>query len=322
MILQNNEKINFIIGEHREFSTKMSRGGHIMIHLLARKIAERGHNVYIFAKPIYPHDNINLIPQTYWEDPAEDSNIATWSYDQFFFPIEKTVSIYPSEIVGNPYGTKHNVRWILDNVDPTIEETWEDDDVYYIDPWSRGRFKGLRKKDINLLSVIDYFFEDFYAENKHRKGFCYIHHKYTPENAEEIISQFNPTVIAPFDLRDNDPNSFLKKKNEYLRNFFNEHEYILTFDDKSYLPVAAALCGCKAVILRSPVSPDFHKKLTPTEYRLENNLAMFGVAYGIEDISWANSTIHLTRDHLKELEKIDEKSIDRFIEFWKTRLNM
>jgi hypothetical protein len=46
---------------------------------------------------------------------------------------------------------------------------------------------------------------------------------------------------------------------------------------------------------------------------------MFGVAYGLEDIAWANSTIDLARGHLEELQKIDDKTVDQFIEFWLTR---
>jgi len=47
---------------------------------------------------------------------------------------------------------------------------------------------------------------------------------------------------------------------------------------------------------------------------------MFGVAYGWDDISWANSTIGMVRDHLIELEKIDQKTIDEFVKYWELKL--
>ena len=49
---------------------------------------------------------------------------------------------------------------------------------------------------------------------------------------------------------------------------------------------------------------------------------MFGIAYGFDDIGWANKTIGLSTDYLKELEIIDDKTVDEFIKFWeiKTRL--
>jgi hypothetical protein len=39
----------------------------------------------------------------------------------------------------------------------------------------------------------------------------------------------------------------------------------------------------------------------------------------IDDISWANKTIDLARNHLEKLQKIDDKTVDSFIEFWLRR---
>lgn len=318
MELLNNDKINFIIGEHHEFSKKRPRGGHMMLHLLAYKLAERGHNVYIFAEPMYPHQNITKIPQTYWEDPDPNSNVATWSFTPFNYPVDKTVSIYPSDYPGNPFGTIHNVRWLLDMINPSVENTWGADDFYFKCAWEHYNYPWENtKKQASILSVMDYRFEDFYDEKVERKGFCYLPWKYTPENAKEIVSEFNPFVIERFQSNDK---SF--GAHDYLRKIFNSHEYMLTFDNKFFLTVAAALCGCKVIILKSPLSWDYHKNVSPIDYRLNNSLAMFGIAYGIEDISWANQTIGLVRNYQIEHQKFSEKTVDRFVEFWKNRLSM
>jgi hypothetical protein len=47
---------------------------------------------------------------------------------------------------------------------------------------------------------------------------------------------------------------------------------------------------------------------------------MCGVAYGMNDIKWANETIGLVRDNLLELERKDKQTINNFIEFWKSKL--
>jgi hypothetical protein len=47
---------------------------------------------------------------------------------------------------------------------------------------------------------------------------------------------------------------------------------------------------------------------------------MCGVAYGMNDIKWANETIGLVRNNLLELEKKDKQTINNFIEFWKSKL--
>ena len=47
---------------------------------------------------------------------------------------------------------------------------------------------------------------------------------------------------------------------------------------------------------------------------------MFGVAYGLEDISWANKTINFATEYLKELENIDNKTIDNFVIYWEKKI--
>ena len=46
---------------------------------------------------------------------------------------------------------------------------------------------------------------------------------------------------------------------------------------------------------------------------------MFGIAYGLDDIGWANKTIGLSRDYLKELEIIDDKTVQDFVKFWEIK---
>jgi len=64
------------------------------------------------------------------------------------------------------------------------------------------------------------------------------------------------------------------------------------------------------------------KTYTPTEYRLNNPIQMFGIAYGLDDIGWANKTIGLSTDYLKELEIIDNKTVDEFIKFWEIKTGL
>jgi hypothetical protein len=59
--------------------------------------------------------------------------------------------------------------------------------------------------------------------------------------------------------------------------------------------------------------------MTPTEYRINNPIQMYGIAYGLDDIAWANRTIDFARDHLKELEIIDNKTVDNFVSYWEKK---
>ena len=314
MKLPNNDKLNFLVEVHVGFNDVLT-GGVVAMHMLAYKLAERGHNVFIFCKPEYPHENITIIPS--FGNRINNLEIR-WSWESFNYPIEKTISIYPQITRDNPYNTKHVARWILYHTQLPIEENYGENDVYF----NYGNFKTFKNVPDRKLTVSNYYFDKLYVtNNENRKGFCHLAHKNTPPNSDEIFKTFNS-----FDLN----NWKTSGAFDYLREQFNKYEYFLTYDQKSFFTVAATLCGCKAIILNPgpsleiavnafTESEEYLKTYTPTEYRLNNPIQMFGIAYGFDDIGWANKTIELTRDYLKELEIIDDKTVDEFIKFWEIK---
>jgi hypothetical protein len=318
MKLPDNDKLNFLVGVHVEFKDILT-GGVVAMHMLAYKLAERGHNVFTFCEPEYKHPNITVIPS---KGNIINNFETQWSWESFQYPIDKTISIYPQITRKNPYNTKHVSRWILYHTEYLIEEIFGENDVYF----NYGNFKTFKNVPDRKLTVSNYYFDKLYVtNNENRKGFCHLAHKNTPPNSDEIFKTFNS-----FDLN----NWKTSGAFDYLREQFNKYEYFLTYDQKSFFTVAATLCGCKAIILNPgpsleiavnafTESEEYLKTYTPTEYRLNNPIQMFGIAYGFDDISWANKTLNLSTDYLKELEIIDDKTVDEFINFWikKTKLN-
>jgi hypothetical protein len=314
MRLPDNNKLNFLVGIHVGFGQALT-GGIVAMHMLAYKLAERGHNVFTFCQPEYPHENITVIPSV--GNRVNQPN--EWSWESFEYPIDKTISIYSEIQRGNPYNTKHVARWILYHTELFIEENYGENDIYF----NYGDFKTFKNVEDRKLTVFDYGFDKLYiTNNENRKGFCHLFHKHTGEDASKVVEQFKS-----FDLGNWKTNGGIN----YLREYFNKYEYFLTYDQKSFLTLAATLCGCKAIILNpGPTrersnnaftnSKEYNKVFTPTEYRLGNPIQLFGVAYGLEDIGWANKTIGLSREHLKELEIIDNKMVDEFISFWENNV--
>jgi len=49
---------------------------------------------------------------------------------------------------------------------------------------------------------------------------------------------------------------------------------------------------------------------------------LFGVAYGVDDLPWAENTIHLVKKYLEEMENIDNKNFQKFIKFWEKKLQI
>lgn len=315
MILKDDNKINFLVGVHTPYSRALT-GGIVAMHKLAFELAERGHNVYTFCEPEYPHENIEVIPSTL---NRQDGFIEWYSWPSFSYNIKKTVSIYPQISRGNPFNTKHVVRWILYDTERDIENEYGSEDIYF----NYGNFKTFKDVEHRPLTVFDYNFDKLYQTNfKKRKGFCHIIHKHTPPNGLQIFEN-----LKSFDLT----NWKAKGAYDYLREQLNQYEYFITYDQKSFYTLAAGLCGTKSIIINDGKQYEFTESalttdgeyqniLTPTEYRLKNPIQMFGTAYGWDDIQWANNTIDMVKDHLIELQKIDQKTIDQFVKYWEEKI--
>lgn len=275
------------------------KGGSYAIHRLAFELAHSGHYVYVFNEPIYPHPNIQVIETS---RTAHDNGWwGDFNWEPFSYNPSRTVSVYTQITWGNPFNTIHNTRWFLDNYEPEKWESYKNDFIY-----NYGSFKLPEGVGSKNLTVFDYNFENYYNKNNpNRKGFGYLFHKRTPYWGKDFVDKFGAQEIPHYNG---------KKDLRYLLDEFNKYEYVLTFDDKSYYTTAAALCGTKAIILNTDPN------LTPNEYRHLNPIQMCGVAYGMNDIKWANETIGLVRDNLLELEKKDKQTVNNFIEFWKNKL--
>jgi hypothetical protein len=267
---------------------------------LAYELANQGHYVYVFNEPIFSHPNIEVIPVK-----KQNEDGGWWSkfyWNQFGFNPSRTVSVYTQITWGNPMNTVHNTRWILHDYEEDQWETFNDDDQIF----NFGTFEIPEGTKQSLLTVFDYKFEEFYnTNNPNRKGFAHIIHKNTPEWGRDFLKQFGSVEIPHYNGQ---------KDLNYLLNEFNKYEYLLTFDDKSYYTSAAGLCGTKSIILNP------NKEITPVEYRIKNPIQMCGVAYGFDDIRWADSTIGLVKENLLQLEQKDKQTILNFINHWKNKL--
>lgn len=288
-------KITFIVDTLSSFSFPKS-GGSIATHKLAYELANRGHHVYIFNEPLYKHENIQIIPTKAY--PKDDGWHSNFQWEGFSYNPQKTVSVYTQITWGNPFNTKHVARWILHDYDPEIWKTYGENEFFF----NYANFVIPNGINAIPLTILDYGFDKYINLNKdYRKGFGHIIHKYTPEWGHELLERLGSTEI---------PNHVGRKDIEYFTEEFNKFEYILTFDYKSYLTIAATLCGTKAIIL----NPD--PNLTPSEFRQINPLQVYGIAYGLNDIKHADTTINLVKTHLIEMEKRNLVTIDSFINFW------
>jgi len=286
---------------------KLYNGGVIVLHKLAYELALRGNTVYTFCEPQYKHENIIVLPY--------DKNTVSYDWNSNLTNVDytfsdDTISIYPEIRKGNPFGTSKVVRWILsDNLKAEIEKTYNESDMYftYEDSFINN---SNYKKSINKLTVLDDNLNNLYQTNGKREGYCHILHKNTPKNHYNILNKYNSKDLSDW-----------KSKGmwNYLREEFNKCEFFLTFDDRTYFSIAAALCGCKSIII--PTENNKEKYINPSDFRIKNPNQMVGVSYGFDDIEWTEKTKDLTRTFIIERKKINDKTIDDFIEYFKNKIN-
>lgn len=299
MFLNQNNKITFIIDSLCTIGFPF-KGATYAIHKLAYELAFRGFNVYMFNEPMYPHENIGVIKTS--KDSNDGGWTANFTWEHFSYDPNRTVTIYTNLTWGNPFNTVYNCRWFLSDYD---EDKWESHKNDYI--YNFGTFE-IPTSNQKKLTIIDYNTQTFYNKrNSDRKGFGYLEHKFTPIWGKDFIDKFGVTKIPIY-------NGQIDV--DYLVEEFNKYEYVITFDDKTYYSVLAALCGTKVVVI------PYDKSITPTEYRLKNPTMMCGIAYGFNDIRWANETINLVKDNIVNLQIMDEKTIFDFINFWEKKLQL
>lgn len=285
-----NDNLNFII--HLFISDKKKiNGGLLVLHKLSYKLANCGYRVIIFTEPLFPHKNIITLKSSYL---VNENGKHVFNWEGFNYPFNNTISIYPEIINGNPFNTKHVVRWILHEPDNDVAETFGKNDYFFI--YNGHKINNI--EDFNELTIYETKLKNFYNFNTKRSGFCFIKHKYTPKNYLKIINDYDCIDLTK---------EWCESENDvFLLNSFNKYKYFLTYDYNSYLTLLSGLCGCIPIIL-----PQDDKQ--PIEFREENRLNRIGVAYGMNDIDWAVKTNHLIRDYIEDLECYNEKTFKNFI---------
>lgn len=293
------KKINFIVDTLCSIGYE-HKGASYAVHRLAFEIANRGHNVYVFNEPYYKHENISEIPTT--KVSFDNGWWGQFSWEGFSFPLDKTVSIYTQNTWSNPFNTIHNCRWILHDYSPDQWNSYGKEDIIY----NYAGFEIPENVKQEKLTVLDYNEDKFSNLGRpNRKGFCHLIHKFTPDWGYDYLKNF-----GSFDIS----NWFERGGFEYLQNILNDYEYLLTFDYKTYISVIATLCGCKVILL----NPD--KNVTPIDFKIRNPIQMFGIAYGWDDIGWANKTVNLCRENIENLKQSDKLSIDKLINYWEKKI--
>jgi hypothetical protein len=114
-------------------------------------------------------------------------------------------------------------------------------------------------------------------------------------------------------------NSFEIKGQTHIEmlEIFNQYEKFVCYDPATFIMVMAALCGCISIVVPMPNISKIEWLKTTAAYRYLSNKNIdgyYGIAYGIEDIKWAKSTIHLVEEQWKDIINYNNTFYETFIE--------
>ena len=286
-------KNNIIIYPHAKYSE--GDGGINVMYFLAKKLEESGKNVRIY--PCF-------------------GNIQNPHYNKYYnedFDITDCIIIYCEGTVGNPLCAKYSIRWMLSelgkNVPYEYVNTWDKKELlYYFNTENRIEnstldLKGTIYKILPLLIIPSMFKNKNYPRVKNstcftirkgnhmRKQIDFIHNK----NSFEIKSQTHTELLE----------------------IFNQYETFVSYDPITFINIMASLCGCISIVVPMPNMSKIEWLKTTAAYTYLSNKNIdgyYGIAYGIEDIKWAKSTIHLVEEQWKDIIQYNNTFYKNFIE--------
>ena len=238
-------------------------------------------------------------------------------FDKYYnnnFNLNETIVIYGETINGNPLNAPHVLRWILAPIGKcsSIEthKTWAKTDlVYYFNSESKFEINPeLFRKIYKTLTCIyiNPLIKNY--NDPSRSGYC---HTYRKSHYHKNLRYAHPPYASKEITREH-------KQIDYI-NIFNKKEIFICYDPQTFLSIISAMCGCISVVIKVegiPTHSDWIKTTGILQYAKENKIdRLYGIAYGLDEISWARDTIHLVEEQWNQIKEfLKEKSIKPFLE--------
>jgi hypothetical protein len=275
-------------------------GGTVVQYYLANVLEEYGQNVRI-----YTNNGVNT-PNSIFSK-FYDANTTDFAID------ENTIVIYCEGTQGNPLNAKKVVRWMLSELGQNVPREWlntwgKNELVYYFN--SELKFEQNPEKKGNIYKLLSVLYINPYIKQTNfneRNGVCY-----TIRKAHEIHKNGFEKVHPP--------NSFeitrQHKQMDYVQ-IFNQYKWFISYDSLTFISIIAALCGCISVVKKVDglSKRDWINTTAAAEYcKFKGINNLYGIAYGKEDMQFAQDTIHLAKEQWDEIVNFcKENTVKSFI---------
>ena len=270
----------FIISTH---GFDFGIGGLKVLHKLCHLLNENGYDAYVvpvdFSQPFSVYDQYNVKMVT--EDILNN--------------LDDAIVVYPESWYGNYLNAPNVVRWMIGPPSKQHIDTWGESDLWF---WYMSQYitKDYNKHSDNCLYIDEQHREVFYDQNLQRINTCW-----TLRKSQDFITKSdyvhpNDSVFIPYHAAGN--------LNE-LAFIFNKSSLFYCYDNYTYLPIQALMCGADAVVLPN--------KYTRQQFLDGPELNKY-VAFGLNDLERARS---LKLDFINHLDLIESKTINQLHTFAK-----
>jgi hypothetical protein len=221
------------------------------------------------------------------DDIRSKYNLKTASYNF----IKKAIVVYPEYLSNNPLKSKRVVRWFLNQPGYFSGEiNYGINELYF---YYQKKFDNpdINKNPDNQLTIVKII--DAYTKCNHgkRKGTCYMVRK---GSRREVINYHPEGAVKLDDLSHSE-----------IAKTFNDCEYFISYDLYTMYSVYAVLCGCKSIVVPQV-------GLSKEEWQPVEKLR-YGIAYGYEDLDWADETTPKIIEYYRQLETESLESVACFV---------
>ena len=206
--------------------------------------------------------------------------------------LRRAIIVYPEVVSGNPLGSKRVVRWFLNKPGRlTGEIAYGPDELYF---YFQQAFDdpALNPRPENVLFILTVM-HDVYRQTNfgERKGTCFVLRK-----GRHRVS--DPGLLDGVIVDG--------KGHAEIARIFNESESCVSYDPYTMYSMYASMCGCKSVVV--PEAGVAKEQWQPVEE------LTWGIAYGEEEIPFAERTRPRMLSFLRQAEAANLQSVARFAE--------
>lgn len=211
--------------------------------------------------------------------------------------LEDAIVVYPEIVNGNPLGTDKVVRWLLNRPGVVAGEvSFGPDDLFFFfdEQFNDLKLNPVSCNHLHILELMRNTYQDTGIKDRH--GTSYMIRK----GKGKVLDQHEANSVRI----DGMPHQEVAK-------LFNSCKYFVSYDVYTLYSRYAAMCGCIPVII-----PDEGVTKEQWQPKPENR---YGIAYGWEDVAWAQQTRQQLLEHLEHVELSNRASVDNFISISQAR---